>query len=79
MTGNPLIVVFLPIALGIVMAGLGLHLSLADFRRVWRMPRAMLVALAVQTLTEPVFVEQLDRRVFEDSGPDSGEHVFLST
>jgi BASS family bile acid:Na+ symporter len=53
MTGNPLIVVFLPIALGIVMAGLGLHLSLADFRRVWRMPRAMLVALAVQLLVLP--------------------------
>ncbi|MCG6117375.1 MAG: bile acid:sodium symporter family protein [Aquimonas sp.] len=40
---------FLPIALGTVMIGLGLHLSVADFARVARAPRAVLVALSVQT------------------------------
>lgn len=53
MAGNPLIVVFLPIALGIVMIGLGLHLGPADFRRVLTMPRAIVVALGVQLLVLP--------------------------
>lgn len=53
MGGNQLLTIFLPIALAIVMAGLGLHLTLADFRRVARQPRAVIVALAVQTLLLP--------------------------
>lgn len=53
MLDNPLLTLFLPIALAVVMAGLGLHLSLADFRRVLRMPRAVAVALAVQSLLLP--------------------------
>jgi bile acid:Na+ symporter, BASS family len=44
---------FLPIALAIIMAGLGLHLTPSDFRRVAAQPRAVLVALAVQTLLLP--------------------------
>jgi BASS family bile acid:Na+ symporter len=43
----------LPLALGVVMLGLGLGLSLADFRRVLAMPRAVLVGLGVQTLLLP--------------------------
>ncbi|SDD18870.1 bile acid:sodium symporter family protein [Aquimonas voraii] len=39
----------LPIALAIVMIGLGLHLGVADFKRVATAPRAVVVALAVQT------------------------------
>src|SRR5688572_29317327 len=35
------------------MAGLGLHLTLADFRRVLATPRAVLVALVVQALLLP--------------------------
>jgi BASS family bile acid:Na+ symporter len=50
---NTLLVVFLPLALAVVMAGLGLHLTLADFRRVLAMPRAVGVALAVQSLLLP--------------------------
>jgi BASS family bile acid:Na+ symporter len=50
---NTLLVVFLPLALAVVMAGLGLHLTLADFRRVMAMPRAVMVALAVQSLLLP--------------------------
>lgn len=53
MADNPLLLVFLPLALAVVMAGLGLHLTLADFRRVLAMPRAVGVALLVQTLLLP--------------------------
>lgn len=53
MVDNALLVVFLPLSLAVVMAGLGLHLTLDDFRRVLAMPRAVGVALAVQTLLLP--------------------------
>jgi BASS family bile acid:Na+ symporter len=53
MSANPVLTVFLPLALAIVMAGLGLHLTLADFRRVLQQPRAVVVALAVQSFLLP--------------------------
>ena len=53
MSDNLLLVLFLPIALAVVMAGLGLHLAVADFRRVLTMPRAVAVALVVQSLLLP--------------------------
>jgi len=43
----------LPIALGIIMLGLGLSLGVDDFLRVLRMPRAVLIGLGVQTLLLP--------------------------
>ncbi|MFC6153595.1 bile acid:sodium symporter family protein [Nocardioides yefusunii] len=43
----------LPIALGIIMFGLGLELTPADFRRVRKNPRAALVALGCQLLLLP--------------------------
>ncbi len=43
----------LPIALGIIMFGLGLDLTPADFRRIGKHPRAVLVALAAQLLILP--------------------------
>jgi BASS family bile acid:Na+ symporter len=43
----------LPIALGIIMFGLGLSLTGADFARVRRHPRAVFVALACQLLLLP--------------------------
>lgn len=43
----------LPIALGIIMFGLGLDLTPADFARVGRNPRAVAVALACQLLLLP--------------------------
>ena len=46
--------VFLPVALGIVMLGLGLGLTVADFRRVLVYPKAVLVALACQLLVLPL-------------------------
>jgi BASS family bile acid:Na+ symporter len=38
----------LPIALGVIMLGLGLGLTVADFRRVARYPRAVLIGLFLQ-------------------------------
>jgi BASS family bile acid:Na+ symporter len=40
----------LPVALGIVMLGLGLSLTVADFARVVRYPKAVLVGLFAQTV-----------------------------
>jgi BASS family bile acid:Na+ symporter len=53
MADNPIFSLFLPLALGIVMIGLGLHLTLADFRRVLTAPRAVVVALGTQTVLLP--------------------------
>ena len=44
---------FLPLALGVIMLGLGLGLSVADFRRVATYPRAVLIGLALQVLVLP--------------------------
>ncbi len=44
----------LPIALAVIMFGLGLDLTLADFRRVGRHPKAVVVALSCQLILLPV-------------------------
>ena len=46
MEQGSLIGVGLPIAIGIVMCGIGLHLAPADFRRVTEFPRSVLVGVA---------------------------------
>lgn len=51
---SPLVAVGLPTALGIIMFGLGLGLTPADFARVGRRPRAAVIALACQLLVLPV-------------------------
>ncbi len=43
----------LPLALGVIMFGLGLGLTTEDFRRVGRYPRAVVVGLALQVLVLP--------------------------
>lgn len=43
----------MPIALGVIMLGLGLSLTVDDFRRVVQYPRAVLVGLVCQTLVLP--------------------------
>lgn len=43
----------LPLALGVIMFGLGLHLKVADFVRVVQMPRAVIVGLSAQMLILP--------------------------
>ncbi|WP_194420416.1 bile acid:sodium symporter family protein [Microbacterium abyssi] len=51
--GSALTTIGLPVALGIIMLGLGLSLTLADFARVLKQPKAVLVALACQLLLLP--------------------------
>jgi bile acid:Na+ symporter, BASS family len=51
--GSALTTVLLPIALALVMFGLGLSLTVADFARVGRHPRAVVIALVVQLLVLP--------------------------
>jgi BASS family bile acid:Na+ symporter len=46
--------VLLPIALGVIMLGLGLSLRVDDFKRVLVMPRAVVVGLACQMLILPL-------------------------
>lgn len=48
MQASLLTTVLLPLALGIIMLGLGLGLTLEDFRRVARYPRAVLTGLLLQ-------------------------------
>jgi BASS family bile acid:Na+ symporter len=45
--------ILLPIALGIIMLGLGLTLTVADFTRVARFPRPVLIGLSCQMLILP--------------------------
>lgn len=52
---SALTTVGLPIALGIIMLGLGLSLVPDDFRRVARHPKAVAVALACQLVLLPLF------------------------
>jgi BASS family bile acid:Na+ symporter len=54
MTDAPLITIGLPIALAVIMFGLGLSLTTDDFRRVARTPRAVAFALGLQVLVLPV-------------------------
>ena len=49
-----LVSVLLPVALGIVMFGLGLSLTVADFVRIRRKPRAVIVALVCQLALLPL-------------------------
>ena len=51
---SALTTVGLPIAIALIMFGLGLDLTLADFRRVGKNPKPVLIALAVQLLLLPV-------------------------
>lgn len=51
---SPIILLGLPIALGIIMFGLGLDLTPDDFARVARRPRAAVVALGCQLLLLPM-------------------------
>ena len=45
-----IITIFLPLALAIIMIGLGLELTLKDFARVTQHPKAVLIALFCQLI-----------------------------
>lgn len=49
-----IITIGIPLVLMVMMFGLGLDLTVDDFRDVWRRPRAALVVLALQLLVLPV-------------------------
>ncbi|MEV0292075.1 bile acid:sodium symporter family protein [Nocardia sp. NPDC050710] len=51
--GSTIFAVFLPIALALVMFGLGLTLTVGDFARVLRYPRAAVIALVCQMVLLP--------------------------
>src|SRR5688500_10092662 len=51
---SPLTLIGLPIALGVIMLGMGLGLVLDDFRRVGRHPKAAVIALLCQLVLLPV-------------------------
>jgi BASS family bile acid:Na+ symporter len=52
--GSALTTIGLPVALGIIMFGLGLSLTLGDFARVAKHPKAVVIALVCQLLVLPV-------------------------
>ena len=54
MEGNALITIGLPLALFIIMVGMGLSLTVADFRRVGQQPRAVALGTVLQLLVIPL-------------------------
>lgn len=54
MTASLATAVFLPLALAVIMFGLGLSLRIADFTRVLMFPKAVLVGLAAQVVVLPL-------------------------
>ncbi|MCJ1886107.1 bile acid:sodium symporter family protein [Pseudomonas sp. LA21] len=54
MTDSPLLTLFLPISLGIIMLGLGLSLTIADFVRVVRYPKPVIIGLVCQIILLPL-------------------------
>jgi len=54
MQANFLSVVLMPVALAVIMTGLGLSLTLADFRRIFLYPKAMLIGLLCQMALLPI-------------------------
>lgn len=54
MQSNIISTVFLPLALGIIMFGLGLSLSLQDFKRIFNHPKAMIIGSLTQLVILPL-------------------------
>ena len=54
MESNPLTSVLLPLALAIIMLGMGLGLTPTDFRRIGRHPKAITVGLFSQMVVLPL-------------------------
>ncbi|WP_336084922.1 bile acid:sodium symporter family protein [Nocardia sp. SSK8] len=51
---SPLVTVGLPLALAVIMFGLGLSLTVADFTRIARTPRVVAIALVCQVIVLPL-------------------------
>ena len=54
MQANFLSVVLMPLALSLIMMGLGLSLTLADFKRVYLFPKAVIIGLFCQMFVLPI-------------------------
>jgi bile acid:Na+ symporter, BASS family len=54
MQSNIISTVFLPLALGIIMFGLGLSLSIQDFKRIFNHPKAMIIGSLTQLVILPL-------------------------
>ena len=54
MQSSAIATTFLPLALAVIMLGLGLSLKVSDFTRIVKFPKAVLVGLACQMLLMPV-------------------------
>lgn len=54
MESNLITTLFLPLALGIIMLGLGLSLSIDDFKRVVYYPKAIIIGLFCQMILLPI-------------------------
>ena len=54
MESSAITTIFLPVALGIIMLGLGLSLTIADFQRVVKYPKVIFIGLFCQMIILPV-------------------------
>ena len=54
MESSAITTIFLPVALGIIMLGLGLSLTIADFQRVVKFPKVIFIGLFCQMIILPV-------------------------
>lgn len=54
MESNLLTTVFLPIALGIIMLGMGMSLTVEDFKRIFVLPKAVITGLILQLFLLPL-------------------------
>jgi bile acid:Na+ symporter, BASS family len=54
MQASPIVTIFLPLALAVIMLGLGLNLKIADFQRVIAYPKAVFVGLFCQSILLPL-------------------------
>ncbi|WP_061250062.1 bile acid:sodium symporter family protein [Leptospira alstonii] len=54
MESNLLTTVFLPVALGIIMLGMGMTLTIDDFKRIFILPKAVITGLTLQLLLLPI-------------------------
>ena len=54
MNSTPILTIFLPASLGIIMLGLGLSLTVSDFTRIFKMPKPVLIGLFCQAIILPI-------------------------
>ncbi len=76
MEANLLTEIFLPLALGIIMLGMGLALSISDFKRVAIFPKAAFIGLVNQLLLLPLLAIGL-MKIWPDLKPEFAVGIIL--